>query len=331
MLGDMRVRGLIVGISVSVAAAAVLVATTDIGQVGAQLQRAQILWLAPALLVLAVQAWIRAARWASLIRPWSGRELGARRVVDAMLIGYFVNAVLPGRIGEVARALVVSRREALAFGGVAASVVVERAIDVMALAALAAVALALAGGDAWLGFAALAVGVAVVIGLGRRATALARLLPAQTPTKIADGVRSFLHSVAAIPVTSAAGAAALSAVAWLADATLVLLVARALGIDIPVAAAVAIGLGGALGTALPAAPGYLATYELGAVGLGLLAGVPRETVLPIAILTHVVGVTALAAAGAVALGRASGLVQLGSLMRDDRLRGDRMRVAAEKR
>ena len=326
MLEGGRGRGLLVGIAISALAAAWLAATTDFGQVADQLRRADLIWLAPGLLVLAAQAWIRAARWASLIRPWSGMSLGARRVVDAMLIGYFVNAVLPGRLGEVARAIVVSRREALAFGGVAGSVVVERAIDVMALAALAAVALSIAGSDASIGFAALAVGVAIVIGLGRRSVVFERLLPARMPARIAEGIRAFLRSVAAIPLSAGAGAAALSAVAWLADATIVLLVARALGIDLPVTAAIAIGLGGALGTALPAAPGYIATYELGAVALGGLAGVPRETVLPLAILTHIVGVTALAAAGAVALGRAGGLVQLGSLSR-----GGRLKVAAEER
>jgi uncharacterized protein (TIRG00374 family) len=243
-----------------------------------------------------------------------------------MLIGYFVNAVMPGRLGEVARALVVSRREVLPFGGVAASVVVERAIDVMALAALAAVALSLAGSDAWIGFAGLAILVAFVVGLGRRSMSLERLMPARTPARIAEGVRAFLRAVAAIPGRASVGAATLSIVTWLADATIVLLLARSLGIELPIGAAIAIGLGGALGTALPAAPGYLATYELGAVALGGLAGVPRETVLPVAILTHVVGVTGLAAAGAVALGRAGGLVQLNTLAR-----GDRMSVAAGKR
>jgi hypothetical protein len=196
----------------------------------------------------------------------------------------------------------------------------------MALAALAAVALAVAGGDAWLGFAALAVGVAVVIAFGRRSSFFERLLPARTPARLAEGIRAFLRAVAAIPVSVGAFAAGLSVIAWLADTTVVLLVARALGIELPVTAAIAIGLGGALGTALPAAPGYLATYELGAVALGSLAGVPRETVLPLAILTHVVGVTGLAAAGALALGRAGELVQLGSLAR-----GGRMSTAAEQR
>ena len=326
MLGGARGRGLLLGIAISALAATWLVVTTDLGEVAARLQRAELVWLLPAFLVLAVQAWIRAVRWASLIRPWSGVAMGARRVVGAMLIGYFVNAVMPGRLGEVARALVVSRRENLPFGGLAASVVVERAIDVMALAALAAAALAIAGGDAWIGFGLLALAVAVVVGLGRRAPVLERLLPAAAPARIAEGVRAFLRAIAGIPAAASAGAAALSLVAWLGDSMLVLLIARALGIELPFVAAIAIGLGGSLGTAVPAAPGYLATYELGAVALGTLAGVPRETILPIALLAHLIGVTSLAAAGAVALGRSSGLVQLGSLAR-----GGAMRVAAGKR
>lgn len=308
-----RTRGLLLGVVVSAAAAAWLVTTTDLGAVAADLGRAQPIWMLPGLVVLGAQAWVRAVRWASLMRPWAGPAVRAGRVVDAMLVGYFVNAVMPARLGEVARTLVVARRESVAFGGVAASVVVERALDVMALAVLAAVALAVAGSSWAVPFAILAVGIAVVVGLGRRATSLGRLVPKRTPQRIAEGIRGFLGAVAAIPLQAIGAAAALSAIAWLADTTLVLLVARALGLDIPVPAAVLIGLGGALGTALPAAPGYLATYELGALALGTLAGVSRETVLPVAILTHLVGVIVLAAAGAVALGRVSGLVRLDAL------------------
>lgn len=319
-----RSRRVFLGLGISAAAAGLLVATTDLDEVADRLQRAQLLWLTPALVVLAAQAWVRATRWASILRASAGIATGARQVVDAMLVGYFVNAVMPGRLGEIARALVVSRRDAVAFTSVAASVVVERVVDVMALAALAAIALAITASDWTIPFAALAVAIAAVIGLGRQATALQRFLPARTPARVADGIRGFLRSVAAIPLRVVAGAAALSAVAWLADAVVVLLVSRALELDVPVAAALAIGLGGALGTALPAAPGYLATYELGAVALGSFAGVPRETVLPLAILTHLVGVSVLAAAGAVALGRLSGLVRLETL-----LRGNRMNVASE--
>jgi len=308
-----RLRALLLGAAVSIVAAAWLVMTTDIGQVAAQLGRAQVAWLVPGLLVLGLQAWVRGARWAWLIRTCLGLRIGIARVIDAMLLGYFVNAVLPGRLGEVARTIVVARRESAAFSAVAATVVLERAIDVMALTALAAIALFSTASQWSIPFGAVAVAIAVLVGLGRRASVLERFIPSRTPQRAADGVRSFLRSVAAIRLQVAAGAAGLSAVAWLADAIMVLLVSRALGLEMPVAAALLIGLGGALGTALPAAPGYLATYELGAVTLGSLAGVPRETVLPVAILTHLIGVTVLAVAGAVALGRLGGLVRLDAL------------------
>lgn len=308
-----RWRSALLGIAISVGAAALLVATTNLGEVVGRLQRAEVLWLVPGLLVLAAQAWVRAARWASLLRASVGAALRAGQVVEAMLVGYFVNAVVPGRLGEVARGLAVSRQQSVAFSGVAASIVLERAVDLLALATLASIALAVSASDWAIPFAGLAVLIAGIVGLGRRAPVLERLVPQRTPTRVADGLRQFLRSVAAIPPRVIAGAAALSALAWLADTMLVLLVSRALQLEIPVAAAVAIGLGGALGTALPAAPGYLATYELGAVALGSLAGVPRETVLPLAILTHLIGVTVLAAAGAVALGRLGGLVRLDAM------------------
>ena len=110
-----RLRALLLGAAVSIVAAAWLVMTTDIGQVAAQLGRAQVAWLAPGLLVLALQAWVRSARWAWLIRTCAGIQIGIARVIDAMLLGYFVNAVVPGRLGEVARAIVVARRESVAF------------------------------------------------------------------------------------------------------------------------------------------------------------------------------------------------------------------------
>lgn len=324
-----RTRGLLLGVVVSVLAAALLAATTDLRSVGAELAGAQLAWLIPGLLVLAAQAWIRATRWASLLGSPARPAMGAGRVLDAMLLGYFVNAILPARLGEVARALVVARREGASFGAVAATVVVERAVDVLALAALAGVALITTGRSWSLAFLALAAGIGIAIILSRRAARLTPVVTRFAPTRIATGMHAFLEAMSAIPFGTAATAAALSAIAWLADAAMVLLVARALGVEIPAPAALLIGLGGALGTALPAAPGYLATYELGAVALGAIAGLAPETVLPVAILTHLIGVTVLAAAGAAALGRVSGLVQLGSLaglsargMQEARTHGD---------
>jgi uncharacterized membrane protein YbhN (UPF0104 family) len=200
----------------------------------------------------------------------------------------------------------VARTEAAGFAPVAASVLVERAVDLMALALVAAVALAPIA-IAWaFAFACLGASVFVVLALGRRAPALARLVPARMPGRIKDAVRAFLGAVAATPNAVIGFVSALSVLAWIGDAVVVLIVARALDVEIAPVGALAIGLGGALGTALPAAPGYLATYELGAVTLGSIAAIPSDVVAPIALLTHLLGVGALAIAGAISLGAVGG-------------------------
>ena len=331
-----RFGGILVGVAVTSAAAAWLFQTTEIGRVGTSLSRAHVVWLVPGLLALAIQAWVRALRWTALIRASTERSVPPSRVVDAMLVGYFVSAVLPGRLGEVARAALVSRRESVGFARVAASVLAERAIDLLALAGLAAAALAVTAPGWAAAFAGLVLAIAFVLALGRRAPALGRLIPARAPARLAGAAREFLAAVAAIPAAVMGGTVALSALAWLGDATLVLLVARALDLEVAPAAALAIGLGGALGTALPAAPGYLATYELGAVTMGMLAGIPADVALPIAILTHLIGVGVLALAGAIALGsvawgvgndRTTGVRWIGELVRGKRIEPGRERHA----
>ena len=64
-------------------------------------------------------------------RSWLGAAAGnvvqARRLAGPLAVGYLANAVFPARLGEVARIVLVARRELLPAGMVAASVVVERA------------------------------------------------------------------------------------------------------------------------------------------------------------------------------------------------------------
>jgi len=66
-----------------------------------------------------------------------------------------------------------------------------------------------------------------------------------------------------------------------------------------------------LATAVPAAPGYVGTFELAATATAVALGVPRAEALAMAILVHVITLIPIAVAGAVVL-IASGS-RLGSL------------------
>jgi len=75
---------------------------------------------------------VRAARWAILFSP----QYFSRRfnLLLGLAIGYMVNTIFPWRLGEILRAFFVSKREAISFSHVAATVVAERLTDLLIIA-----------------------------------------------------------------------------------------------------------------------------------------------------------------------------------------------------
>lgn len=83
--------------------------------------------------------WLRALRWRSLIQ--SPRRLGLGALFSATMIGFMANNILPLRLGELVRPWALSRREGISKSTLLATVVVERAVDMLTLVAILGVAL----------------------------------------------------------------------------------------------------------------------------------------------------------------------------------------------
>ena len=91
----------------------------------------------PLLLVLAALAGVlhvpaRAFRWRALLDV-GGTVPRFRELVLTTAVGYFVTFLIPGRIGEVVRPALLSRRTGVPLGAALASVVFERMLDVAVL------------------------------------------------------------------------------------------------------------------------------------------------------------------------------------------------------
>ncbi len=290
------IRGAI-GIGISIAAVIVLLQTVDVSDLGDRLSTLQPGWLLIAPVALLLQLAIRSRRWALLLGATTGKSIRTLRVAGPLAVGYLANALLPARLGEVARSILVARREAVGIGAVIASVVVERVLD---LGALLAIGVATAGAQN-IGWNAFALAAALLVGLGVAiwlAPVLAGFVSRVGPRAVRAPIADFLRGLAGIGPRVAGIVLALSAIAWLGDIALMWASGRALGIELSAEAAIAIAVGAALGTAIPAASGYIGTYEIGAVAIGSLAGTPPETVLAIAVVAHVLAVVPVALLGA---------------------------------
>lgn len=258
-------------------------------------------WLVLPIAVVIVQLGIRSVRWAVLLTAVGPLRLGARDVVGPLAAGYLGNTVLPARLGEVVRIVLISRRTAEPATAATASVVVERVVDLIALLAVATVASALMGTTGWLPFAGMlallgAIGVTLPL-----AAPIADRLPNSLPERARGVLDRFLRAFAAAHPPVILRAWLLSLLAWSCDVLVVWLCALALGIAISPGTAALIAAGAAVGAALPAAAGYLGTYELGAMTMAAIAGVPADEALQIALLAHAIAVLPLALVGLISV------------------------------
>ena len=307
--GGRRVLTLLaVGIVASCLAIALLVLAVDPARTLAVIRQARPEPLVLAVGILAVQTVVRAVRWRLLLgRGGDGARLPFGLVLRALLIGYLGNDALPARLGEAARAGVVARSANRSFGAVLGTVLLERLIDMVALAILVLIASVFAHVPALVVDAAavtVGVGIAgalVLVVAGRRLHAAS----ADSPVGVRQRVSAFLRHLLAGALYPGRGvilaAGGLSFVAWLLDASVFLAAAASLGITLNVGAAVIIDAAGALATALPAAPGYVGTYDLAAAAVGAGLGLEPAKAVALAAVVHAVVLVPIALAGAAAL------------------------------
>jgi uncharacterized protein (TIRG00374 family) len=111
----------------------------DLHRFWQEVQQARPSWLIPTALLLLLSNLPRAWRWQILMAPIS-RDISLWRTFVAVLIGYAGNNLFP-RAGEVARVIAVKQDRDLPISGLLATVVVERIIDMLVLAALFGIAL----------------------------------------------------------------------------------------------------------------------------------------------------------------------------------------------
>jgi uncharacterized protein (TIRG00374 family) len=299
----------LVGAAISLIAIALAIRGIDLSRTVEILTAVRPWPLAIVAIALVVQLWVRSLRWAQLLPGGPAGRIPTRRLVPVVLVGYLGNAVLPARLGDPIRALLVGRRESVAASSAFGSVVLERVIDTLMLALIVVPATVLSGGPGQLvGAAAIAASLAGLVLIVAQTSLPMRLvvrLQSRTGERGTAVLESVARFVAALDARGRARAVAavagLSVVGWLLDGTIYWAAGLALGIDLSLAGAMLVSAITVLGTAIPSAPGYVGTFELAATTVAIALGVPAEQALAFAILVHALTVLSLAVGGAISL------------------------------
>lgn len=88
-------------------------------------------WVIPSVAITLISYLIKVIRWQLILAPV--KNTGFWSAFHPLMIGFMLNCILPGRIGEVARPAIFYKRERVAFSKVLATVGTERVFDVVTL------------------------------------------------------------------------------------------------------------------------------------------------------------------------------------------------------
>jgi uncharacterized protein (TIRG00374 family) len=131
---------LILGLAVSILALYLAFRNVPFNDLIIYLASINYVWILPAVVVILLSFALRAYRWKIILE--SAGKIRFWQSFHPLMIGFMINCILPGRVGEVARPVILQKKENIPFSTGLATVGAERVFDVGILIILFAVLLA---------------------------------------------------------------------------------------------------------------------------------------------------------------------------------------------
>jgi glycosyltransferase 2 family protein len=203
--------------------------------------------LGGALGVYALATALRGERWHRILAA-SGIERGRSQSYGLTLVGYMGNNTLPARAGDLMRVMLLGASRRVVLG----TVVAERALDAAALALIFAVVVV----DRGLAFGPLPYLVAAGAGLLVAGVVVWRLVP-----RVREVGRPALGALRQLLSWQGAALLALSIVLWSLEAGVYAAVGAAVGLHLGVTGGLYVMALTNLSALVPAAPGYVGTFD----------------------------------------------------------------------
>ncbi|HEU5319002.1 MAG TPA: lysylphosphatidylglycerol synthase transmembrane domain-containing protein [Chloroflexota bacterium] len=265
----------------------------DLGDIAAEIRRVDGRLYALAIASYVLTFPFRGVRWQRLLRN-AGVRLPVLPLTEVIFISWFVNSVLPGKIGDIYRGYMIKREHGVSLSRTVGTVVAERVVDLLCLILVLGVTGTLvlrsrvspvvdgiihAG---WIGFAVLVAGMIAAYFFGSR-------LAAFFPNRVQVIYERFAHGTfSSFTLRSAPLLVLLTILAWSAEAARLYFVVSAL--DVPgigplaalfTVAAISLSL-------IVPTPGGLGGVEAAFVLVLAVFGVDRSLAVAVALLDRVI-------------------------------------------
>ncbi len=266
----------------------------------ADLRAANYVWLIPGVAVFFVGVVVRTWRWHYLLKPL--KEVSVRKLFPVVVIGYMGNNIYPARAGELLRAYVLKRNEGVSVSASLATVIAERIFDGLVMLLFVFVALPTApflteslratviiGSLAFFGALIVFLFLAARPALAARLynPLIDRLLPARVREKVRGFIDRFITGLAALrDLRHVVMVFFTSILIWLLETVKYWFVMRAFNFEVSFFTLMLMNGVVNLVTTLPAAPGYIGTFDASGVEVLTAFGVNRAIATAYTLVLH---------------------------------------------
>lgn len=253
---------------------------------------------------------LRAWRWSILlaqgqtVRPTPGGP----RLLEILMLGWFVNAIVPAKLGDLYRSYLVKRSFGVSLSRTIGVVVAERVLDLLVVFGLLVVAGYIAFGrnlpvdSVFVFVSAATLGLVMLVGfvaLYAIAPRVARFFPAEVRRVGRLFREGVLHSFRALP-----SAGTLTVLVWFAEAARLFFVLVALGLHLPLSGVVFLAVASALLTTVPLTPAGFGFVEIAMVVLlTQVFDYPQQNAVAVAVVDRSVSILSLLVVGGILYAR----------------------------
>lgn len=288
-------------------------------------QRIELKWVLYAFMAQIATNVLWAYRWRGILSP-VGR-VGLLNAFSASMIGMMVNNFVPLRMGELARAVVLARREKPRKTEIVSSIFAEKIIESLSLLLIAAAVypfmLSGAGGTAQAGilqsmrkiiavfiFANVAA-VAAIAGMfwayenkPSFASSLLNSLPLRWVEAIKPRLHRFYEGITIFKNPRQMGIiTTVSLIYWMFVAMRITFIAKAFGVELPHAGAILVLLCILLSISVSIVPGHVGIHHAGSTAGFMLLGIDLSAAVSMSVIVHAVPFLATTAIGMLCMWR----------------------------
>lgn len=253
-------------------------------------------YIIPALLPGLIAYLVRAWRWNYFLS--SVGRFRVKGLLSATMIGFMANNILPARVGELIRALVLSKKESISFISVLSSLIAERVMDGFTISIIALFAIytlpvnekiKFAGAVFFLIFLTLLIVMFIFINSKSINKKLFGIFPERISVKINKYLNKIMSGLEGLNRFKNSGIIFTSAfVIWFLSSLYFYFMGLALDIPLPFSASFSIFISVALGVIIPSSPGFIGVYHFFCQKAVEMYGIDASRAFAYAVVTHFV-------------------------------------------